>query len=155
LFPKLWHYFFCERNVLPSCQFSGLCSWDWVNRIRFLDQAVLHSEGFSVFRHTRVSIFGVTGSRIDLQAVHIVFTYSKVSQKCYAAYVLRCHHQMVQGIRWQNDASFVVTTGVWIGLYPFHGMRQCAVLCCLQCNLILNCSFKTSTDAPLVCTDTI
>lgn len=103
-----------------------------------------------MFRHTNVSIFRVNGSKIDLQAVRIMFAYAKVSQRCFAAYVLRCHHQMVRGIRRQSDASFVVTTGVWIELCPFQGTWQCALLLYLQV-----CSFVTSTDAPLIYTDTI
>jgi hypothetical protein len=47
-------------------------------------------------------------------------------------------------------ASFVVTTGVRIDLYPFQGTWQCAVLHCLRF-----CSFMTSTDATLIYTDTV
>jgi len=57
----------------------------------------MHREGFSLFWHTSVSIFRVNASRIDLQAIHIAYTYSKVSQKCYTEYVLRCDHELVRG----------------------------------------------------------
>jgi hypothetical protein len=88
-----------EREILPLFQFFGLCGAHSVCWIRFLDEAALHGEGIPVSQDTGFSIFGVNGNRIYSQAVRIVLSCFIVRQKCYAAYVLRCHHQVVHGIR--------------------------------------------------------